>query len=227
MHVDDLAHAVSVVFCRSALSDFDLTPGSMHVEEDEQVGRSIALILAVETFELAWSGRDRLAHLADELCRTLVETNHRALRIGLFSIEVEHVLHAGDILGVDLRNAPHVLAPWFQRAWTGASRSRMGWSWSWTDGEGAWKSARFKRPRRARRSDTARTSKVGRLPSLRERTLADRDNVKTCWNNFERRQGACPDAWRGQLKELYKSLRQLVVFPLKRFVQDLVGSRIE
>src|SRR5215472_8705898 len=68
MHVDDLAHAVSVVFCRSALSDFDLTPGSMHVEEDEQVGRSIALILAVETFELAWSGRDRLAHLADELC---------------------------------------------------------------------------------------------------------------------------------------------------------------
>src|SRR6266508_3046611 len=111
MHVDDLAHAVSVVFCRSALSDFDLTPGSMHVEEDEQVGRSIALILAVETFELAWSGRDRLAHLADELCRTLVETDHRALRIGLFSIEVEHVLHAGDIVGVDLRNAPHVQAP--------------------------------------------------------------------------------------------------------------------
>src|SRR5207237_4781914 len=72
------------------------------------------LILAVETFELAWSGRDRLAHLADELCRTLVETDHRALRIGLFSIEVEHVLHAGDIVGVDLRNAPHVLAPWFQ-----------------------------------------------------------------------------------------------------------------
>src|SRR5215831_2821473 len=97
MHVDELAHAVSVVFCRSALSDFDLTPGSMHVEEDEQIGRSIALILAVETFELAWSGRDRLAHLTDELCRTLVETDHRAHRIG-----------------VDLRNAPHVLAPWFQ-----------------------------------------------------------------------------------------------------------------
>src|SRR5258708_11448978 len=87
MHVDDLAHAVSVVFCRSALSDFDLTPGSMHVEEDEQVGRSIALILAVETFELAWSGRDRLAHLTDELCRTLVETDHRALRIRCHSFK--------------------------------------------------------------------------------------------------------------------------------------------
>jgi hypothetical protein len=72
------------------------------------------VLVGVETFELAWSGKDRLAHLADELCRTLVETDHRALRIGLFSIEIEHVLHAGDILGVDLRNAPHVLAPWFQ-----------------------------------------------------------------------------------------------------------------
>src|SRR2546426_12767473 len=110
MHVDELAHAVSVVFCRSALSDFDLTPGSMHVEEDEQVGRSIALILAVETFELAWSGRDRLAHLADEVCRTLVATDHPGLWIGLFSIEDEHDLHEGHIAAVDLRNAPQALA---------------------------------------------------------------------------------------------------------------------
>src|SRR5258708_37452658 len=111
MHVDDLAHAVSVVFCRSALSDFDLTPGSMHVEEDEQVGRSIALVLAVETFELAWSGRDRLAHLPDELCRTLVEKDHRGLRIGVFSIEGEHVLPAGPIVRGRLRPAPHLRDP--------------------------------------------------------------------------------------------------------------------
>src|SRR5271165_2280271 len=111
MDVDELAHALGVVFCRSPLSDLDLAPGSMHVEEDEQVGRSIALILAVVTFELARRGRDRMAHLADELGRALVETDHRALRIGLFGVEVEHILHAGDILAVDLRNAPHVLAP--------------------------------------------------------------------------------------------------------------------
>src|SRR2546429_9022707 len=98
MHVDDLAHAVSVVFCRSALSDFDLTPGSMHVEEDEQVGRSIALILAVETFELAWSGRDRLAHLAAGLGRALVETDHPALRIGAFRPGGDHPPPAGGIL---------------------------------------------------------------------------------------------------------------------------------
>src|SRR5262249_14461955 len=32
-------------------------------------------------------------------------------RLGLLGIEVEHVLHAGDVIGIDLRNAPHVLAP--------------------------------------------------------------------------------------------------------------------
>jgi hypothetical protein len=27
----------------------------------------------------------------------LVETDHRALRIGLFGVEIEHILHAGDM----------------------------------------------------------------------------------------------------------------------------------
>src|SRR5262249_52156194 len=61
-----------------------------------------------------WSGRDRLAHLADEFCRALVETDHRALRVGVFSLEVEHGLPAGDKPDDDPRKAPHVLAPWFQ-----------------------------------------------------------------------------------------------------------------
>ena len=68
-------------------------------------------ILAVVALELAGHGRDRLAHLADELGRALVEADHRPLRIGRFGIEVEHILHAGDVFAVDLRNAPHVLAP--------------------------------------------------------------------------------------------------------------------
>src|SRR5262249_2732499 len=56
-------------------------------------------------------GLDRLANLADELGRAFVETDHRALPVRLFSMEVEHVFHAGDKLAVDVRDAPHVLAP--------------------------------------------------------------------------------------------------------------------
>jgi hypothetical protein len=45
----------------------------MDVEEDGQVGRSIALVFAVITPDLVSLGRDRLTDLADELGRTLVE----------------------------------------------------------------------------------------------------------------------------------------------------------
>ena len=111
VNVGEFAHAGGEVHCGAAVGDLDLAPGPMHVEEDEQVGRAVALILAVVALDLARLGRDRLADLADELGRALVETDDRALRIGRFGVEVEHILHAGDVFAVDLRNAPHVLAP--------------------------------------------------------------------------------------------------------------------
>src|SRR6266498_3072601 len=88
-----------------------IAPGSMHVQEDEQVGGPIALILAVVALELTRRGRDRLPDLADELGRAFVKANDWARRIGRLRIEVEHILHAGDVFAIDLRNAPHVLAP--------------------------------------------------------------------------------------------------------------------
>jgi hypothetical protein len=45
------------------------------------------------------------------LGRALVETDDGALWIGVFRVEIEHIFHAGDVFAVDLRNAPHVLAP--------------------------------------------------------------------------------------------------------------------
>src|SRR5215475_2747508 len=111
VQIDEVAHALGVIFCCSALRHLDLAPGSMHVEDDEQIGGSLALVFAVIPFKPAGSGRHWLPDLADELGGALVETDHRARRIGLLGIEVEHVLHAGDVIGIDLRNAPHVLAP--------------------------------------------------------------------------------------------------------------------
>ena len=90
-----------------------LTLRQVGVEEDEQIGRAVALVLAVVALDLPRLGRDRLAHLADELGRALIEADDRALRIGRFGIEVEYILHAGDVFGIHLWNAPHVLAPRF------------------------------------------------------------------------------------------------------------------
>lgn len=69
MSVGELAHADGKVFCGAPLGDLDLAPGAVHVEEDEQVGGAVALVLAVVALELAWLGRDRLTDFADELDR--------------------------------------------------------------------------------------------------------------------------------------------------------------
>ena len=83
----------------------------MHVDADEEIDGAVAAVLIIITFELTRRGRDRLAHLTDQLNRALVEADHRPRGIGCLGIEVEHVFHAGDIFAVDLWNAPHILAP--------------------------------------------------------------------------------------------------------------------
>ena len=63
---------------------------------DDEIDGAVAAVLVIVAFELARLGRDRLAHLADELDRALVEAD------GRFGIEVEHIFHAGDIFAVDI-----------------------------------------------------------------------------------------------------------------------------
>jgi hypothetical protein len=104
VNVSEFAHAAGEVDCGPALGDFDLTPGPMDVEEDEQVGGSVAVILAIIALELARPGRDRLADLANQLNRALVEADHWTLRIGPLCVEIEHVLHPGDVFSIDLRS---------------------------------------------------------------------------------------------------------------------------
>jgi hypothetical protein len=123
MNIDEFAHALGVVFGRAPLGELDLAPRPIDVEDDEEIDGTVAAVLVVETFELPRLGWDRLAHLADELDRALVETNHRALRIRCFGIEVENVFHAGDIFAVDAGNAPHVLAPGLEAVATSRASS--------------------------------------------------------------------------------------------------------
>jgi hypothetical protein len=89
------------------LGDLHLAPWPVHVDEPEQVRGTIATVLAVITPELAGSA----AHLADKLDWAFVEANYWPLRIWRLSVEIEDILHAGDVVRVDLGNAPHVLTP--------------------------------------------------------------------------------------------------------------------
>lgn len=49
MNVDEIAHAVGEVDGRAPLGDLYLTPRAMSIDEDEQVGRSVAPVLVVVT----------------------------------------------------------------------------------------------------------------------------------------------------------------------------------
>lgn len=125
MDVNEVAHTLGIVFCCSPLSDFDLAPGTMHVEENEEIDRAIATILVIVTVEPAGLDRDGLTCLADELHRAFVEAHHRPLGIGRLGVEVEDILHAGDVFAIDLRNAPHVFAPGFEVILGQASPNRF------------------------------------------------------------------------------------------------------
>jgi hypothetical protein len=76
---------------------------------DEQFGPAtlIALGIALPDWPLSAGVPRRSAGSGSRRNRP---QDHRAFRVGLFSIEVEYILHAGDELAIDLRNAPHVFA---------------------------------------------------------------------------------------------------------------------
>src|SRR5664279_5062509 len=98
MHFDKVSHTLGEVTRRALLGDLHFAPGTMSVEKYEQVDRAVAPILAVIASKSSGRGWNWLAHLADELGWALVEAHHGPLRVGLFGIEVEDILHAGDIV---------------------------------------------------------------------------------------------------------------------------------
>ena len=111
VRVDEIAHAFGEVLRRPLLRDLHMAPASVCVEEDEQVGGAVAAIFAIVSPRLSRRRRDRLAHLADQLRRALVEADYRTFWIGFLGVEIEHVFHSRDILAINPRDAPHVAPP--------------------------------------------------------------------------------------------------------------------
>ena len=109
--IDEFAHAKGEVVSGATTRDLDPAPRAMGVKEDEEIDGAVAAILVIEAFGPSRCGRDRLTRFADELGGAFVEADHWPFRVRLLGIEVEHILHAGDVLGVDLGDAPHVLLP--------------------------------------------------------------------------------------------------------------------
>ena len=109
VHIDQLAHADGEVLAGAPIGD--LEPRPVDVDRDKEVGRAVALVLAVVSVSLSGLRRDRHAPLADQLDRTFIEADHGSLGIMRLGIQIEQILHAGDVLAVDIGDAPHLLLP--------------------------------------------------------------------------------------------------------------------
>lgn len=95
-------HRANLLAAGHALN-LDVAPGRVDVDADEEISSAVAAILAIVAFELARIGRNGLAQFADQL--------DRALEIGRFGIELEHVFHASDMFAIDLGKALPIPTP--------------------------------------------------------------------------------------------------------------------
>src|SRR3954469_7474291 len=101
MDIDEFAHAVRVVHGGAAVGDLDIAPAAVRIEGDEEIDGAVAAVLVIVALALSGPGRDRLTLLADELDGGLVETNQRPGGIWRLGVEIEHVLHAGDVFAIE------------------------------------------------------------------------------------------------------------------------------
>ncbi len=89
--IGQIAHAHGKILRGSLICHLHMAPGSVRIKKHEQIGGAITTVFTIVTLQLTRLSWDRLAHLADQLCRTLIKANHRALRISLFGIEIKYV----------------------------------------------------------------------------------------------------------------------------------------
>ena len=76
-------------------------------DRTENIGRALALVFTVVLGEYTRAGRLWHPYFTMKRNRLLIQTNHRLLRVMRALVQRQHVFHAGQIRGVDLRQAPH------------------------------------------------------------------------------------------------------------------------
>src|SRR5215207_292477 len=122
-------HLTGEVLHRPLLRHLDMPVAALRLTEEEEVTHPLTAVLVVVTLRLTRRGRQWRARLGDQLLACLVKADDGALLIVGFFIQVQHVFHAGDELGVDLADTPLLFQPRlefvFLSTWRTVSRAMV------------------------------------------------------------------------------------------------------
>ena len=109
--IHELLHRQSELGSGSLFGDHDFTPGSVGVDEEQDLRRAIALVMVILLRWMAGQYGSWSLDLVDELLEAFVKAHHGKTGVGSLGIQLEDVLHSCDELSVDLPQAPHLLQP--------------------------------------------------------------------------------------------------------------------
>ncbi len=104
-------HLMSEIHSSAPLGHLDMPPASFRLTEHEQVSSAVSLVLVVISFHPTRLGPDDRSLIGHQLPGCLVETDHGMVRVVVFVVQVQHVLHSSHELTAHLRDAPLLLLP--------------------------------------------------------------------------------------------------------------------
>ena len=102
---------MSKVHSSAAPGHFDVSPSALRFTEHEQVPGPVSLVPGVIALHPSGGGLDGRPPIPKQLLGGLVKTHHWPLRVVLFVIKVQHILHPGDELPAQLGDAPFLFLP--------------------------------------------------------------------------------------------------------------------
>ena len=121
--IDQLLHLPGKGTRCASGGDVDLTPAPLRLPEEEQIRPSLTAIFIVIAGGLSGSGRQRVTYFADQLHRTLVETDLRAARLVRFGIQVQDLFPIPDKGRTPTGNAPLFVLPGVELVFFSARRT--------------------------------------------------------------------------------------------------------
>src|SRR5258708_17430313 len=98
MNRRECAIALGVVFYRPPFGDLDLAPGTMHVDDDEEIDGAVAAVLVLFAFALAPRRLAIPAPLPPELEPALVQSAHQRRGSRRLLLHGEHTLRSESLI---------------------------------------------------------------------------------------------------------------------------------